>query len=452
MAEQKLAPPGEIGTVGLEQWQGVMREEWLTDLQGTQAAKIYQQMRDESPIVGACFGTISALLSQATLHARPYNGSTDTEDQRRAAFVDECLQDLKRGQAGTIASLLSMLAHGWSVHEPVFRVRSGYHRDPDLTSRYSDGLIGWSDWAPRLQRTLYRWELKDSGSVLGMWQQAPPTYQAKLLPIDRIIHLVADSSTGSPEGRSCLRNAYDPWYAGRHLQYAVRIGIERDLVGMPVMKVPAEIITDPAHAAMKAQYESMVQSVRRCSQEGVLIASNVDPETKHPLYELTLIASPGQRTIDISKEIERLERRIAMALLADWIFLGHQAEGSFALADSRTSMFAAAIGGWLKVLVQAINLQAVPQLLAVNGWATDRCPEVFHSDIETPDLGKIGDYISKLYAAQFPFDWANDQPLTDHLRRIAGLPAAGASLARRQVILGPDGKPAPAAEPEAPAA
>lgn len=430
MAETKPAPPGEVGRIGLEHWNGVMREEWLTDLQGAQAAKIYQQMRDESPIVGACFGTISALLSQATLRARPYNGSTDTEDQRRAAFVDECLQDLKRGQAGTIASLLSMLTHGWSVHEPVFRLRAGYNRDPDLTSRYSDGLIGWSDWAPRLQRTLDRWDLKSSGSPLGMWQRAAPTYQPVLLPIDRVIHLAADASTGSPEGRSCLRNAYEPWYTGRHIQYILKIGIERDLVGMPVMKVPGTVLSDQALADTKAQYEKLVQSVRRCDSEGVLIPSDVDPETKVALYELSLIASPGQRTIDISKEIERLERRIAMALLADWIFLGHQAEGSYALADSRTSMFAAAIGGWLKILVQGINLQAVPALLAVNGLATDRCPEVYHTDIETPDLGKIGDYISKLYAAHFPFDWANDQPLTDHLRRIAGLPAHAASLAR----------------------
>ena len=77
---------------------------------------------------------------------------------------------------------------------------------------------------------------------------------------------------------------------------------------------------------------------------------------------------------------------------------------------------------WLRILVEGVQTQLVPQLFEVNGWATDRLPKVIHSDIETPDLGKLGDYIVKLYSAGMDWDFAGDPTLSEHLRLIADLP------------------------------
>lgn len=132
-----------------------------------------------------------------------------------------------------------------------------------------------------------------------------------------------------------------------------------------------------------------------------------------------------------------------------WFLLGHQAEGSFALADSRTATFAAAIGGWLKILVQGVQTQLVPRLLEVNGWRTDRCPEVYHTHIETHDLGKIGDYLSKPYAAPFPFDWDNNPMRMQHLLRIANLSTRAVDALRGEAVgADSEGRPEPA-EPDA---
>ena len=43
--------------------------------------------------------------------------------------------------------------------------------------------------------------------------------------------------------------------------------------------------------------------------------------------------------------IERHSRHIAMTAMADFILLGHEAVGSFALADSKTDLFGVALGG-----------------------------------------------------------------------------------------------------------
>lgn len=47
--------------------------------------------------------------------------------------------------------------------------------------------------------------------------------------------------------------------------------------------------------------------------------------------------------------------------------LGQQAVGSFALADSKTQIFAMAIGTYLDVICEVFNNQGIPKLIDLNG-------------------------------------------------------------------------------------
>jgi phage gp29-like protein len=108
-------------------------------------------------------------------------------------------------------------------------------------------------------------------------------------------------------------------------------------------------------------------------------------------------------------------------VLADFILIGHQAVGSFALASSKTELFAVAIGGWLTSIADVLNRHAVPRLLALNPeFAKAKMPTFAHDDIETPDLEGLGNYIAALSGAGmtlFP-----DEELEDFVRRAAGMP------------------------------
>jgi site-specific DNA-methyltransferase (adenine-specific) len=65
---------------------------------------------------------------------------------------------------------------------------------------------------------------------------------------------------------------------------------------------------------------------------------------------------------DVSKAIERNKVAIASTVLADFILLGHEAVGSFALSSSKTGMFATAMGAWLDAIADTLNaLMAVPK-------------------------------------------------------------------------------------------
>ena len=49
-----------------------------------------------------------------------------------------------------------------------------------------------------------------------------------------------------------------------------------------------------------------------------------------------------------------------------------------------------------------VNRHAIPRLLVLNGWPTDRLPTLAHAEIQAPDLGVLSDYVLKLSQAGAP--------------------------------------------------
>jgi len=60
----KPANFSEIGTTGLKVYAGIVQEEFLPALKGTKAVKVYREMRDNDPTVGAVMFAIEMLMRQ----------------------------------------------------------------------------------------------------------------------------------------------------------------------------------------------------------------------------------------------------------------------------------------------------------------------------------------------------------------------------------------------------
>jgi hypothetical protein len=109
-----------------------------------------------------------------------------------------------------------------------------------------------------------------------------------------------------------------------------------------------------------------------------------------------------------------------MTVLADFILLGHEKVGSFALSSDKTDLFAVALGTILDVIEDVLNRFAVPRLWQLNGWDASKAPKFKHGDIEDPDLAALSTYLQALSAMGmqlFP-----DEDLDKFLREIAHLP------------------------------
>lgn len=408
----------ELGSTGLKRFSGFVHEEFLPNLHGRRGMKVYREMRDNSPIVGACLGAIENLIRQVGWFVQPF--SQDADDLQRAAFVESCRHDMSSTWGETLGEILTMLPYGWSLTEIVYKRRLGDRNDPRQRSKFSDGLVGWRKLPLRAQETLYNWEFDDEGGIQAMRQQALPDYETRTIPIEKALLFRAKSEKNNPEGRSILRNAYFPWYFAKKIAEIEGIGIERDLAGMPVGWIPPECFdtnATPAQKATKDAMEQIVRNVRRDEQEGILLPLEYVPGSSNKRFDFTLLTTGSRRNFDTSVILDRYHRLIAMTMFQDLILMGQpntiQYKGS-----KMPELFAVSLGGWCDLIADVINAHGIPRLVRLNGWPTDRCPRLAHGDIEVPDLAALGDYISKLASTGlplFPTDWT-------HLRRLAGIP------------------------------
>ena len=421
----------ELGLSGLKRTGRYVYQEFLPQLSGSKAVKVYEEMRENDPIVGALLFAIDMYLRGMEWHVEP--GGKSDEDAKAAEFLEQCRDDMSHTWSDFISEALTMLPYGWAYHEIVYKLRRGQEQtDPRYRSQYDDGKIGWRKLPLRSQTSFNGWEFDDDGGVKGMFQLAPPTYQETYIPIEKALLFRTSSQAGNPEGRSILRNAYLPWWYKKRISEIEAIGIERDLAGLPVIDCPPELLAEDAEpelVALKNTLMDLVKNIRRDQMEGVLFPLAYD-DRGNKLYDLRLLTSGGSRQFNTDAIVARYDQRIAMVVLADFILLGHENVGSFALSDDKTDMFAVALGAWADSIEQTINRFAVPRLFEVNDWKLDKLPQLKHGDIEKPDLTKLGAYITQLVQAGAPI-FPNDA-LLDYLLESANLPERPEDLVNQQ--------------------
>ena len=421
----------ELGATGLNRQGGMVDQEWLRQLKGTRAYRTYTEMRDNDAVVGAILYAIETLIRQVEWTVKP---AEDTHEARAAArFLESCLVDMQVDWETFLSEVLTMLPYGYSLFETIYKLRGGPDQDDErYRSRYDDGRIGWRKFAIRGQDTIERWQFSDEGTIEGAYQSAPPTYNSTLIPMDKCLLFRTKVERNNPEGRSLLRNAYRSWYFLKRLQEIEAIGVERDLAGLPVMHVPIEVMSPTATAAQKtlrSSLEQVIQQIRRDEREGVLMPSELDRDGNPTGYKLSLLTTGGSRSMDTDKIIRRYESRISMSVLAEFIMLGMDTTGSFALADSKTTLFATSLRSILESISSTFNNTAVKRLFELNPEFPEHCwPELTYGDIESQDLKSMGSYLQSLSAAGLI---TPDPELEDTLREMASLPvtaAAGAPL------------------------
>lgn len=405
----------ELGRLGQKRYGGFFYEEFLKELQGRKGMAVYQEMSENDDTIGAILFSIEMLIRQATWDVQA--GGTTPADEEARDFVLSCMDDMQDTWSDTISEILSFLTYGWSAHEIVYKRRCGKRGDPRLRSKYTDGLIGWQKLPIRSQDTLYEWLYDDNDNITGIVQNPPPDFGLIEIPAEKLLLFKTKSRKGNPEGRSILRNAYRDWYFKRRIQEIEGIGVERDLAGFPVLTAPEGMNIwdedDPDMTAIRAAADRVVQNIRRDSLEGLTLPSG---------WELKLLSTGGQRQFDTGAIIERYDSRIAMTCMADFILLGHQNVGSFALSSDKTKMFSMAIGSYLDIICEVFNNQAIPALIDINGdhfsGITDY-PTLIHGDVEDANLEKLGDYIHKMITcgALLP-----DESVEDFVREAAGMP------------------------------
>lgn len=406
--EKQRITYAEMGNSGLQRAGDFVDEEFLPQLQFPQAAKVYQEMSSNDPVIGGVLYMSEQLIRKAGWSVEA--GGKTNNDKKAAKFLEECMDDMTMSWNNTISEILSMLSYGFSFHEVVYKIRGG----PDapnskFRSKYNDGRIGWRRMPIRAQSSLYGWEFADDGDVKAYIQMPPPHYRRITIPMNKGVLFRTKIAKDNPEGLSLLRSAYRPWYFKKKIEEIEGIGIERDLAGLPVITAPEGVNiwdkTDTRAIELRTAAESLVRNIRRDQLEGLVLQYG---------WDFQLVSTGGSRQFDTSAIINRYDHRIAMSMLSDIVLMGGDKVGSFALGEVKKSLLAASLEAQIQNIADTLNKYAVPQLFSLNNFGKlTALPKIKPGEVETPDLKELA---FLLRAAGF--DVRKDLELMNLLRRM----------------------------------
>jgi len=377
---------GEIGYSGLRAFSGRIEDSTLRNLRGWRRAEKLRTMAETDDIVGG------VLLAYETLgKSAPWRVEEGESDVEQADFLSSCIEDMNRDWPDILSSAFTMLPYGFAPHEIVLKRRLGSDPGRGLApSKFDDGMIGWHKWALRAQTTIPRWHFDENGEIIGMWQRIVNTDVRRkvgesligaevFIPMAKLLNFRTTGQKNSPEGRSMMEAAFKQWFIKNHVQELEAIGAERDLVGYPIITAApgVEIWGDGAkEKAAFAMAMELATGMRRDELMGAVFPHD---------WKVELVRSGGQQAVDLDKLIRAKNSGIAISMLADFILIGHEGTGSFALRDSADNFFVRALNGILDIMSGAMNRQAVPQLLRLNGFSAPH-PLIAHGDADAPDL------------------------------------------------------------------
>lgn len=430
-------PPStiQIGVNAPKHAGGRIQEEWHPNLRGAKAAKIFEEMRDNDAIVGAVLYTIESYLRKMDWDVVPANDSA--EALKEAEFLRSCMHDMDAPWQDFISDVLSFLPYGYSLHEIVYKIRVGPQEgNPRFRSDATDHRVGWRALALRPQSSIDRWEIDPtSGEILGAYQCPPNglSYGPEVfLPAERCVLFRTRTYKNNPEGRSILRNAYRAWYLKKKLEEIEAIGLARDLNGLVVMQVPPQIMSpnaSAAHRATRAAMEDAVSKIHRDELEGLVIPSEMEPGESSVAtgYKLSLLSTSGGKQVSADPIIRRYDARIAMSMAAEFLILGTEKQGSFALGAEKSANFLRSLYWYGNTVAATLNKTAVKRLYDANNVPIEHRASIQPGELETPDLLGMAQFLTAVAANGL----VHATPaVEERLREIGGLPKESDDLER----------------------
>lgn len=388
---------GEMGVTGTPIFAGLIIEDFNSKFADVkQALAIYDEMRRTDGTVQAVLLALELPLLQAEWYLEP--ASQDALDMEIAETLGWNLFE------GTTSSFQTLLRQALGMHWAGF---SAFEKVFEPKTYNGKSFVGWRKFAPRLQQTVNRWDFDEHGGLRGFYQLAPTSPKEVYIPVWKSLVFTNRQEGSNVQGMSFLRPAYKHWYFKDKLYRLQAIGFERDVVGVPVMKLP------PGSGAKdRAKAEEIVKSLRRDENAGAVMKQNWDLEL------LGVKAAGGNREASILEAIRHHDLKIAQSALAQMINLGEGSRGAYALAVPMSDLMTLAMAAQADYVADAITRYAIHQLVGLN-WPGRKSPELKHGDIRKKDLRQTSLVLNALTTAGL-LDASPE--VLDYIRHYFGLP------------------------------
>ena len=394
----------EVGYVGLKVSSGIAQEELKRELNFPNSMITYKQMSYHA-VIAAALALYEVMLTKVDWKVVLPEDATE-EDKFRAEFIKQCMHDMDHTWLEFIQEVVSMKTYGFSVHEKVYRRRLN-----SKGSRYNDGLIGWKKLSSRSQDTIDKFIFDDEGREVVAVKQNLTNVQDGynrfvnrktteiVIPRSKFLLFRTGKHRGNPFGRSALRDCYFSWKFLTQIEEIEAAGVARDLQGMPILSIPASFMTPDATASQKAiyeEYKKIMRNIQMNQQSGLILPSEVDPDTKTPLFKLDLLGTEGKKNFNTEAIKDYHKNNILTALFADIMIMGQSSTGSYALGSLKSNLMGVAIEATLREIQDVINQDLVVQTFQLNGWSIDKLPKVVYDDFQEENLEEFSKFVQRI--------------------------------------------------------
>lgn len=391
-SKKAVSPTTTIGAPGAAVYGGyVVSNEKESALQGTEKYKTFSQILANVSIVAAGTRYFLNLAAKASWTFEPSEADTDG---RFAKLAEEMLtKDPKTPWHRIIRRAAMYRFYGFSVQEWTAR-------------RREDGFLTYEDIAPRAQLTIERWDIDDKdGSVQGMTQRNPQNSEELYLPRGKVMYLVDDTLSDSPEGLGLFRHLVSAANRVQRYEQLEGFGFETDLRGIPVGRGPftelhrmvtAGEITEAQRITAEAPIRNFVENHIKNPKLGMLLDSityqsqdeaGTPSSTKQWDIELLRGDVSGQQ--EVADAINRLNQEMARILGVEGLLVGSGATGSMALSKDKSQNFYLVVDGTLIELRESIEDDLLVPIWELNGLDPALMPTLKTEAVRYQDVQQI---------------------------------------------------------------
>ena len=395
MARRRQPAPGSVqGAPGYVMIGGqILYEERSRRLQNRRERwRIFENIITNTAIVAAGVRFYGDLLKGADWVFTPSEADTTGE------FAERCARMLTEDPATLwphVVARIGMFRYfGFSLQEWIMRSDE-------------EGYLTYDDIALRPGASIYGWDVDERGKVRGVIQQDPQTSSYNYMHVDKLVYVVDDVHSSSPEGLGLLRQLVETCQRLEVYEQLEGWGFDLDLRGTPIIRTPraeleAEAKKEGSDLTM-GEIDEMEFELRELANDhsfnperGIILDSAVyraDDENKAPSsvpkWSVDIITGQSRSHAENAAAIQRLKHEAAGIQSMDNILIGQDGTGSYALSQDKTHSCYLMINSVLDTLRDVADNKLVSTLWARNGWDEELRPTLETSAVDHKDIYQL---------------------------------------------------------------
>lgn len=419
----KASPSKEVGGSGTPVFGGYISDGEKNPL--LSPARRYETAADilaNISVVAASVRYFLNLLAKPKWAVEPADDSA--EAKAMAEFVESVMAELPVSWTRIIRRSGMYRFHGFSLQEWT-------------TFKREDGRIGYVAIDTRPQHTIERWERNEDDEIIGVWQRLPQT--GNEVPIDRwkLIYLVDDTLSDSPDGLGWFRHLVEP--ASRLKDYLIleKTGFERNLAGVPIGRAPITAINNSikggfmtkadGDAAIKGLEDFVKLEIKKKNTGLVLDSQHFEDVTSDgskasavAQWGIELLTGDSSGIAELGAAIQRINVEMARIIGTDNMFTGSDGSGSLALSKDKSTNLYLNVDSTLEEMAEQFDHDFIGPLWVLNGFDEKLKPKFKPEDVAFKDVEQVAAVLRDMALAGAIL--SPDDPAINDLRDMMGVP------------------------------